>query len=500
MPDVEFLVVGAGAAGWGCAQALRHLGARGSVLLVGRELDAPYDRTLCSKSYLAGTVSELDALLAPPEAWADQGIELLTATTVMSLDPAARTAQLSDRRTLSFGSACLATGANVRRLQIDGAGLDGIHYLRTLRNAARIRKDLEDAERIVLIGGSYIATEAAATLTAAGRRCAIVMQESVTLERTAGRRAGAFIQQLMNSQGIEIYPEDEVVRFEGVGDRVARVETARGRQLAADAVVIGAGVTPDGSLAARAGLEFGVTGGIRVDQCLRTSAEGIFAAGDVCEYPSPACPSEPLRVEHWDAAIEQGRTAARGMVGEPTSHEVVPYFFSDLADWVSLEYVGVGGGWDDEVLRGSFDAGAFTVFQLRAGRLVGALTVGRSQDLDPARELVLGGEDLSTRRTELGDLDAELAAVPKASHRLSVVVHEMPAGAAEPLPPAQPVALGADPAGSPQAWICENCGFIFELSEGDPAGGVPPGTPFEAIPNDWVCPVCGAAKSQFGPL
>ena len=494
MPEIDFLVVGGGAAGWSCATTLRQLGAEGSVVLVGRELDAPYDRTLCSKSYLAGTAADADALLAPL-----QDIELLTATSVMGLDLGDRTVRLSDKRTLSFGQVCLVTGANVRRLQLEGGGLEGVHYLRTLRNAAAIRKDLADAERIVLVGGSYIAAEVAATLTSLGRQCTLLMQEAAPFERTLGPTAGAFFQQLLDANGITLHPQDEVVRLEGPGDRVTSVVTARGRRLPADAVIIGAGVMPDVSVAKRAGLALGPTGGVLVDECLRASVPGVFAAGDICEYADPLRGRQLRRVEHWDVAIQQGRTAARGMVGEPTPHDAVPYFFSDLADWASLEYVGFGGTADTEVVRGSIADSAFSVFYLQDGRLSGTLTIGRGEDLDHARALLRDGGDLSTFTAELAEPDHDLRALAKEARPVSesIKVVQVASGvSADPLPPASPVESYGQ---APQQWICENCGFIFDVAEGDPDGGVAPGTAFADLPDDWVCPVCGATKSQFGP-
>src|SRR5919107_2406647 len=183
MPDasVDVLIVGAGPAGVACAQELRDRGHTGSILLVGRELEAPYNRPLVSKAYLRGTVAREETLLHPPSYWESRDIELLTRASVMKLDPAARTARLSDKREIGFGQALLATGANVRRLRVEGSDLDGIHYLRTLGNADSLRADAEQARQVVLIGGSYIACEVAASLTEMGKRCTLVMVEDLPL-------------------------------------------------------------------------------------------------------------------------------------------------------------------------------------------------------------------------------------------------------------------------------------------------------------------------------
>ena len=160
--------------------------------------------------------------------------------------------------------------------------------------------------------------------------------------------------------------------------------TKRGRRLEADAVVVGVGAVPDVRLARTAGLEIGEQGGVVVDSRLQTAVPGIFAAGDIAEYESVVHGGRSQRIEHWDVAFNQGKTAALNMLGHDQPHDVVPYFFSDLSDWASLEYVGPAAEWDQEVVRGSIDDGEFTIFYLRDGRVAAALTVGRSDDLEHA--------------------------------------------------------------------------------------------------------------------
>jgi 3-phenylpropionate/trans-cinnamate dioxygenase ferredoxin reductase subunit len=186
---------------------------------------------------------------------------------------------------------------------------------------------------------------------------------------------------------------------------VRAVRTKSGREVEGDVVVVGAGVHPDTMLAERAGLE--VANGIVCDSKLETSAEGIFAAGDVCSYES-VVHGRRLRVEHWDVALQQGQHAARGLLGEGEPYRVVPYFFSDLADWTSLEYVGPAQSWDEIVWRGDRDAGEFSAWYLEGGRVVAALSVGRSEDLGHARRLIESGADVSGQVDALGDPDADL--------------------------------------------------------------------------------------------
>jgi 3-phenylpropionate/trans-cinnamate dioxygenase ferredoxin reductase subunit len=408
---VDYLLIGGGLASANCARWLREEGAQGEVLLVGRELDPPYNRPNCSKGYLRGEEAREESFFRPDEWWAEQDIELLTRTSVMGLDLEARTAKLSTKEEIAFDKALIATGANVRRLNVDGCELEQIHYLRTLGNADSIRAGLEDAEDVVLIGGSYIGCEVAASLTLMGKRCTIVMQEHATLERGFGAAAGRFFQQLLEAQGVTVHGEDELERFEG-HERVAKVVTRAGRELKADAVVIGAGVSPDVGLAQRAGLRIGERGGVLCSSRLESSAPGVFAAGDMCEYQSVVHGGAALRVEHWDVAFNHGKTAALNMLGRDVAHSTVPYFFSVLGHMGELEYVGPAYEWDEEILRGSFEDGSFTNWYLKDGVVKGALTFGRSDDLDHARRLLVDGVALDdAQRTAIGSLESDLADV-----------------------------------------------------------------------------------------
>jgi 3-phenylpropionate/trans-cinnamate dioxygenase ferredoxin reductase component len=390
---VDYLLIGGGLASANCARWLREQGADGEIVLVGREPDPPYNRPECSKGYLQGKEERQEAYFRPDEWWGQQNVELLTRTSVTALDLGARVAKLSNKQEIEFDKALIATGANVRRLNVDGSQLEQIHYLRTLGNADAIRADVMEAENVVLIGGSYIGCEVAASLTLLGKRCTIVMQEQHTLERGFGARVGEFFQGLLESHGVTIHGSDELERFEGEG-RVSKVVTRGGLQLPADAVVIGAGVTPDVQLAERAGLQIGERGGVRCSSHLESSAPGVYAAGDMCEYESVVHGGAHVRIEHWDVAFNHGKTAALNMLGQGVAHEEVPYFYSVLADWGDLEYVGPAYDWDEEVVRGSFEQGKFTNWYLKDGVVKAALTFGRSGDLDAARQLISGGRRL----------------------------------------------------------------------------------------------------------
>ena len=407
---VAYALIGGGLAAGNCARWLRESGADGSILLIGRESDLPYNRPPCSKGYLQGKESREDVLFRPSQWYEEQEIEALTRVSAMKLDTAEKVVTLSNRATVSFDQALVATGANVKRLNVEGSELEGIHYLRALGNSDTIRGDAA-GKRVVLIGGSYIASEVAASLTELGSVCTLVMLEPVVLSRGFGETAGRFFQDRLEERGISVYGDDALERFEGADGRVTRVITKAGHELEADAVVMGTGAMPDVMLARAAGLELGESGGIRVDAHLQTSAPGIYAAGDVAEYESVVHGGRRMRIEHWDVAFNQGKTAALNMLGRKQPHDVVPYFFSDLSDWASLEYVGPAYVWDREVVRGSPDDGEFIIFYMQEGRVAGALSVGRSDDLEHARRLLAADTNVAARVDELADLSTDLASV-----------------------------------------------------------------------------------------
>jgi len=391
-PTTDILLIGGGIASANAAAELREQGFEGSIVLVTREMDAPYHRPPLTKGYLQGREDRPSTLIHPEGWYAEHDVDVRTRTPVMDMDTAARTAKLG-REQLGFTQALIATGGGIRRLQVEGGMRDGIHYIRALGNADKLRNELDGCERVVMVGGSYIATEVAASMVLLGKQVTLVMQEALPLERHFGPMAGAFARDLLASHGVEIVASADVVEFAGEGEDDARVETvvcADGRRLDADLVVVGVGANPDVMLARKAKLELGETGGVLCDRTLRTSAEGVFAAGDICEYDS-VVHGRRLRIEHEEVAAAQGRHAARAMLGSDEPYTEIPYFWSDLADWATLEYVGAPATWDEEIVRGDPEGGEFSVFYGHEGRVVAALAVGRSDALDAARELIAAG-------------------------------------------------------------------------------------------------------------
>jgi len=407
--QIAYAIVGGGQAGFNCARWLREEGAEGEVVIVSREPDLPYYRPDCSKEYLRGEKPREEVPFRAPDWYAEQHIEVLSKVSAMSLNLDERRIKLSNGDELVFERMLLATGANVRRLNVPGCDLEGIYYLRTLGNSDAIREHAS-GKRVVLIGGSYIASEVAASLTELGSTCSLIMLESVLLSRGFGDRAGRFFQDRLQEHGIQVYGDDSLARFEGADGKVTRVITESGLELEADAVVMGTGVVPDVMLARGAGLQLGESNGVVVDSRLQTSVEGVYAAGDIAEYDS-VIHQRPIRVEHWDVAFNQGKTVALNMLGRDQPHDVVPYFFSDLSNWASLEYVGPAAQWDQEVVRGSIPDGEFSVFYFDQGRLAAALSVGRSGDIEQASRLLAAREHLGERAESLADLSTDLASL-----------------------------------------------------------------------------------------
>lgn len=397
---VNHLLIGGGLASGNCARWLREAGGEGSILLVGREPEPPYNRPALTKGYLAATEDRAMDYFRPPEFWQEQDIELMTRMNVMKLDAQAKEATLMNKQVVSYDTALLATGANVNLLHVDGMGQDGIHYIRAYGSTDSLREDLDRyGRRVVLIGGSYIGCEVAATLSRLGCECTVAMLEDLPLQRTLGDEVAGWAQRHLERLGVTFMPGQSLARFEGDGEKVTKVVLESGEELDCDVAVIGAGVHPDTMLAKAAGLEIGERGGVLCDATLRTSAEGLWAAGDVCEWFSPMH-DRHLRVEHWDVAFNHGKTAALNMLGQRTEHAVVPYFWTDLAD-VEIESVGPATSWDQIVVRGDTAGDSFSAWYLDGDRLAGVAAVHSSADLDIGRNVIAAGGKLPENAAQL---------------------------------------------------------------------------------------------------
>src|SRR3954447_20064317 len=387
-----FVIAGASLTGAKAAQTLREEGFDGRVVLVGAETERPYERPPLSKDYLQGKSERAKAYVHEASYYADNDIELRTGATVVSLDPGRREIALDSGERLAFDRLLLATGAEPRRLDIPGADLDGVHYLRTLGDSDAIRARFDAGGHLVVVGAGWIGAEVAASARQHGLDVTIVEPLEVPLKRSLGEELGAIYADVHRDHGVELLLGQGVAAFEGDG-AVERVRTHQGQTIDCSAVVVGVGVQPRTELAAAAGLA--VDNGVLVDGRLQTSAEGIFAAGDVANHDHPQLGR--LRVEHWANALNQGPASARSMLGSDEPYARLPYFFSDQYD-VGMEYSGYATSWDKVVFRGDPAAREFVAFWLKGGRVLAGMNVNVWDVTDPIQALIRSGEPVDESR------------------------------------------------------------------------------------------------------
>ena len=362
------VIVGGGLAGATAAFALRERGMDGRVILIGEETQLPYERPPLSKTYLRGEEPLEKAFVKPAAKYEAQSIELLSGRRAVQLDPVARRINLDDGADLAYGTLLLATGSSPRRLNIEGADLEGVHLLRTANDADALRAAAAEAEAIVVIGAGWIGTEVAASLTQMGHAVTLVSDTDQPLQRVLGPEVGAVYADLHRAHGVEIV-NGTVASLEG-DQHVRTVCLADGRSLPADLVVVGIGAIPRTKLALRGGLDI-KEGGIAVDEYLRSSVPSIYAAGDIAAAWHPRF-GRHIRVEHWDNAIQQGRTAAANILGASEAYTRTPYFYSDQFD-LGMEYRGYAPEWGRVAVRGDVDKREFLAFWIADGRVIAAM-------------------------------------------------------------------------------------------------------------------------------
>jgi 3-phenylpropionate/trans-cinnamate dioxygenase ferredoxin reductase component len=391
--DQTFAIVGASLAGAKAAEALRAEGFEGRLLLIGAEDERPYERPPLSKDYLRGEAEREKVYVHPESFYAAHDIELRLGRTVASLNPAAGELSLDDGERLRYDRLLLATGAEPRRLSIPGAELDGVLYLRSVADSDALRRRLDNGGTVVVIGAGWIGAEVAASARQRGLEVTVLDPLAVPLERVLGREVGAVYRDIHADHGVQMLLGTGVEAFEG-GAAVERVRTSHGRALECDFVVVGVGVQPRTGLAAQAGLA--VDNGVLVDEHLRTSAPGVFAAGDVANAHHPFY-GEAIRVEHWDNALQQGPAAARAMLGRTDAYERLPYFFSDQYD-VGMEYAGFARNWDRVVFRGDPATREFIAFWLVEDRVVAGMNVNVWDVTDTIQQLIRKRAAVDDRR------------------------------------------------------------------------------------------------------
>ena len=382
----RIVVVGGGQAGGQAVDSLRREGFDGEVLLVTAEDQPPYQRPPLSKDYLAGRTGLDRVLLRPAEFYAESSIELLTGTRAASIDPGAHRVELATGRTLDYDRLLLATGSRVRRLDgMPGAHLKGVLYLRTVEDSDRIRAAMDDAERLVVVGGGYIGLEVASVAVEAGLAVTVVETLPRLLSRVATSELAAYYAELHRGRGVDLRLGSAVAGFRDDGSgAVGSVALADGSEIAANLVVAGIGIEPVTDLARAAGID--CENGIAVDAGCRTSAPDVFAAGDCTSHPN-AFFGRRVRLESVPNAMDQGRVAAAAMLGADRVYESEPWFWSDQHG-VRLQMAGLSEGADRTVLRGAYGDESFIAFHLRDGVLIGVDAVNSVREFIFCRRLV----------------------------------------------------------------------------------------------------------------
>lgn len=400
--DPTFVIVGASLAGAKAAETLRTEGFDGRVVLIGDEARRPYERPALSKEYLRGEKDFDATAVHPADYYGEHDIDLRTSTEVTAVNPSESSVTLSSGEQIGYDRLLLTTGAVPRHLPIPGGELEGVHYLRNADHADALRDALAGSAKLVVIGAGWIGTEVAASARQLGADVSIVEQGRIPLERVLGPEVGTVYRDLHERHGVDMHFGVGVDSIVGSAS-VEGVKLTDGTVLAATVVVAGIGVVPRTEVAEAAGLE--IDNGIVVDEQLRTSAPGIFAAGDVANAMHPLY-GVRIRLEHWSSALNQGPVAARNMLGQGVAYDRTPYFYSDQYD-LGMEYRGFAPDFDRVVFRGDPTGGTFLAFWMHEGRVAAAMNANIWDQGDAIDKLVRSAHSVEAAR--LADPDADLA-------------------------------------------------------------------------------------------
>ncbi len=392
----DVVIVGAGHGGAQAAIALRQNGFAGTVMMIGREPELPYERPPLSKEYLAREKTFERITIRPEAFWADKAITMLLGTEVTALDAVAHEATLSDGRKVCYGHLIWATGGDPRRLSCEGHDFKGVHAVRTRADVDQLMAELDaGAKRAVVIGGGYIGLEAAAVLTKLG--CHVTLLEALprVLARVAGEALSAFFEADHRAHGVDLRTGVIVDHLEGAVGKVTGVRLADGTLLPADLVIVGIGIIPCVEPLRAAGAEG--ANGVTVDAECRTSLPDVYAIGDCAAHANAFADGAVIRLESVQNANDQATTAAKSICGVPVPYHAVPWFWSNQYD-LKLQTVGLSTGHDATVLRGDPATRSFSVIYLKAGKIIALDCVNMIKDYVQGRKLVEAGAVIAPER------------------------------------------------------------------------------------------------------
>ena len=395
----NFIIAGASHAASMLAPTLRQQGWQGRIIVIGAEASIPYHRPPLSKDYLAGAKTLDEILIRPAKVYEKSEVEFILNTSVESIDRDRRTVRLSNNETLPYDKLALTVGSKVRKVSLPGADLDGVFYLRDLKDVERITPYINPGANAVIVGGGYIGLETAAVLNKKGMNVTVLEMMERVLQRVTAPVVSEFYTRIHEEEGVSIRCGVGVSGFKGNG-RVAEVLCSDGSGFAADLVIIGVGILPNTALAEAAGLE--VDNGIVVNDRAQTSDPDIFAAGDCTNHHNPIY-DRRIRLESVQNATDQSRVAAGAACGKEVSYNAVPWFWSEQYD-LMLQIAGLSQGYDEIISRGDPGNGrSFAAFYLREGRVIAVDAVNKPQEFMFSKKLIPMQKTVDKKR--LADAD-----------------------------------------------------------------------------------------------
>jgi 3-phenylpropionate/trans-cinnamate dioxygenase ferredoxin reductase subunit len=402
------VIIGASQAGATAAAQLREEGYDGTIVLIGAEPVAPYERPPLSKEFLRGQ-QPLEAGILRPDGWyAEHDIDLRLGTRAERVDSDERAVILEGGERIRFDQALIATGSRNRRPPIPGIDLENVFSLRTAAEAQAIADAAERGTHAVLVGMGFIGAEVAASLRHLGLDVTVVEFAETPLQRVLGPELGRVLEGLHRDHGVEMHFGTGADHFEGT-DRFEALVTTTGRTIEGDFAVVGIGVEPVTEVAEGSAIE--IDNGILVDAALRTNVAGIFAVGDVARHDHPVF--GPVRVEHYDNALKMGAHVAGSMLGRNEPFTDAHWFWSDQYD-ADIQMAGFAFTWDEMVIRGNMEERRFAAFLLKDGQLLSTFAMNRPKDVRRSMKLI--SAKARPAREQLEDPEVDLRTLlPKES-------------------------------------------------------------------------------------
>ena len=406
---IDYVIVGGGLAGATAADTLRREGATGSIAILSAERIPPYQRPRLSKNYLSGATDADAILVHPADFYLSQKIDLRLDTRVEAIDTAAREVHIAGGETLRYGQLLLAPGATPKPSSAPGHDLSGIFYLRQKDDADAIRAAAKSGGRAVVVGASYLGMEVAFTLQAMGVAVTILESSPRLLPFLEAPEISEFFHEAAQERRMEVRLQDTVKRYIG-DDRLEAVETQTGEAFAVDFAVVASGIVPSTQFLKGSGVALNDKGFIEADAMLRTSAEGVFAAGDAVDFYDPVF-ERRRNLEHWDNAVRQGRLAARNMLGRRERFEEVSYFYCQIGD-LGFDVLGMPEAGEHQIARGSLDERSFALFYLADGVPKALFSLGRTaSETRLGENLIRYRVDVAQYENRLSDTDFLLDAI-----------------------------------------------------------------------------------------